>query len=125
MKVVLLGLSITSSWGNGHATNYRALVRELDARGHDVSFLERDAAWYAARRDLAAPPGATTQLYASVEELQERHWEPVRRADLVVIGSYVPDGVVVAEWVLEVARGVVAFWDIDTPVTVAKLERGD
>jgi spore maturation protein CgeB len=125
MKIVFLGLSITSSWGNGHATNYRALVRALAGRGHDVLFLERDVPWYADRRDLPEPPWGHTELYRSVEELRERCFEAVAEADLVVIGSYVPEGVAVAEWALGTATGAVAFWDIDTPVTVAKLERSD
>jgi spore maturation protein CgeB len=121
MRIVFLGLSITSSWGNGHATNYRALTRALRARGHDVLFLERDVPWYAAHRD---EPGAA-QLYRSVAELRNRFGEGVDAADIVVIGSYVPDGVEVAEWVLATAGGAVAFYDIDTPVTLAKLEEGD
>jgi spore maturation protein CgeB len=125
MKIVFLGLSITSSWGNGHATNYRALVSALTDRGHDVLFLERDVPWYAARRDLPEPPWGRTQLYRSLEELRGRFSDAVAEADLVVVGSYVPDGVAVAEWVFDVAGGAVAFWDIDTPVTAAKLERGD
>src|SRR5690606_29762476 len=47
LDIVMLGLSITSSWGNGHATTYRALVRGLTQRGHRVLFLERDVPWYA------------------------------------------------------------------------------
>ena len=125
MRIVLLGLSITSSWGNGHATNYRALVRVLAARGHDVLFLERDAPWYAERRDLPVPPWGRTELYRSLDELRERFAEPVSEADLVLVGSYVTEGVPVAEWVLDTVGGVAAFWDIDTPVTVEKLERGD
>jgi spore maturation protein CgeB len=125
VKIVFLGLSITSSWGNGHATNYRALVRALAERGHAVLFLERDVPWYAAQRDLPVPPWGLTALYGSVEELRDEFEEEIRGADLVVVGSYVPDGVAVAEWVLDIASGVVAFWDIDTPVTVAKLEAGD
>ena len=62
MKIVVLGLSITSSWGNGHATTYRGLVRELDRAGHGVLFLERDAPWYAENRDLPHPPYARTEL---------------------------------------------------------------
>jgi spore maturation protein CgeB len=122
VRAVFLGLSITSSWGNGHATNYRALLAALLARGHDVLFLERDKPWYAAERDFGAP---FVRLYDSVEELRRRYEDDVREADLVVVGSYVPDGVEVGAWVQEAARGVVAFYDIDTPVTVAKLERGD
>jgi spore maturation protein CgeB len=124
MKIVFLGLSISSSWGNGHATNYRALVRELTARGHDVLFLERDMPWYAAHRDLPEPPWGRTALYSSLDELEE-HAADVAAAELVVVGSYVPEGVAVVEWVLERAEGVVAFYDIDTPITLDKLREGD
>jgi spore maturation protein CgeB len=125
LRIVVLGLSITSSWGNGHATNYRALVKELAARGHDVLFLERDRPWYAAARDLPEPPWGRTELYGSVEELRDRFEAEVREADLVVVGSYVPDGVAAGEWVTATACGLAAFYDIDTPVTVAKLDGGD
>lgn len=125
MKIVILGLSITSSWGNGHATTFRGLVRELARRGHDVLFLERDQPWYASHRDLPDPPWGTTVLYGSLDELHEQHGEAVRDADLVIVGSYVPDGVRVGEWVQRQAQGVKAFYDIDTPVTLAKLARGD
>jgi spore maturation protein CgeB len=125
MKIVILGLSITSSWGNGHATTYRGLVRELVKRGHDVLFLERDVPWYAEHRDLPEPPWGRTALYANPDELRERHADAVRDAELVIVGSYVPDGVQVGDWVQEHARGVRAFYDIDTPVTLAKLARGE
>jgi spore maturation protein CgeB len=125
MRVVFVGLSVTSSWGNGHATNYRALMRALDVRGHDVLFLERDVPWYASQRDLPEPPWGHTELYSSVDELRERHAQAIRDAGLVIVGSYVPDGVDVGEWVVATATGVTAFYDIDTPVTLAKLERGD
>lgn len=125
MRIIFLGLSITSSWGNGHATNYRALVRALTERGHDVLFLERDVPWYAARRDLPAPPWGRTELYRSLDELRARFATDVGEAELVVVGSFVPEGAAVGEWALDVAAGVVAFWDIDTPVTVEKLEAGD
>lgn len=125
MDVVFLGLSITSSWGNGHATTYRGLVRELAARGHRVTFLERDVPWYADNRDQPHPAGCTTLLYASLDELRRAHAERVRDADVVVVGSYVPEGVLVGEWAAATARGLVAFYDIDTPVTLAKLARGD
>ena len=125
MRIVILGLSITSSWGNGHATNYRALMRALSARGHDVLFLERDVPWYAAHRDLPRPPWGMTRLYSSPAELRDEHEAAVRHADLVIVGSYVPDGVRVGEWVVATAWGVPAFYDIDTPVTLAKLARGD
>jgi spore maturation protein CgeB len=123
VKVVVLGLSITSSWGNGHATTYRGLVRELAARGHDVLFLERDVPWYAASRDLPDPPYGQTRLYSSLHDLKNRFGRQVREADLVMVGSYVPEGVAVGEWVTAEAQGITAFYDIDTPVTLAKLAK--
>jgi spore maturation protein CgeB len=122
---VFLGLSITSAWGNGHATTYRGLLKNLTRRGHNVLFLERDLPFYANSRDLPAPPYARTELYHSFAELTERFGAAVRDADMVVVGSYVPEGVRVGSWVLEAARGKTAFYDIDTPVTLGKLERGD
>ena len=125
MKIVILGLSITSSWGNGHATTYRGLVRELVRRGHEVQFLERDQPWYAENRDLPQPPDGETHLYESLAELQTRFGREVRSADAVIVGSFVPEGVQVGEWVTREARGVTAFYDIDSPVTLAKLAAGD
>ena len=125
LEIVVLGLSITSSWGNGHATTFRGLVRELQRRGHRVVFLERDMPWYASHRDLPNPPYCTTFLYQSVQELREKYAELVRDADLVLVGSYVPDGVEVGRWVQATAQGVNAFYDIDTPVTLVKLQWGD
>jgi spore maturation protein CgeB len=125
LRIVILGLSITSSWGNGHATTYRGLVRELVRRGHDVLFLERDVPWYAENRDLAQPPFGRTALYADLDELRRRHGAAVGAADLVVVGSYVPDGVAVGDWVHAESSGLTAFYDIDTPVTLARLGRGD
>jgi spore maturation protein CgeB len=125
LRIVILGLSITSSWGNGHATTYRALVRELNARGHDILFLERDVPWYASNRDLPRPPHCRTALYLDRSELEQRFAGEIAEADLVIVGSYVPEGARVGEWVTRIARGVTAFYDIDTPVTLAKLARGE
>jgi len=124
LGIVILGLSITSSWGNGHATNYRALVRALHRRGHEVTFLERDVPWYAAHRDVEGALDDQTELYTSMEELRDRFEPLVREADVVIVGSYVPDGIELARWVTSAARGVTAFYDIDTPVTVAALDTG-
>lgn len=125
MKVVFLGLSITSSWGNGHATNYRGLVRELASRGHEVLFCERDIPLYENSRDLRELRGAGLCLYASVDELAQVAGNDIAEADLVIIGSHVPEGVVVAEYVLSITQGHTAFYDIETPMTIAKLAAGD
>jgi spore maturation protein CgeB len=122
MRIVVIGLSITSSWGNGHATTYRGLIRELARRGHDVLFLECDVPWYAGHRDMPRPPFGRMALYADVDALRRRHGDDVGRADLVIVGSFVRDGVEVGDWVNRQASGLTAFYDIDTPVTLARLE---
>jgi spore maturation protein CgeB len=121
MHFVFLGLSITSTWGNGHATTYRGLIKELARRGHKITFLERDVPWYAGNREFEDLPYCRIVLYSSVDELQDSYAGLIRSADVVVVGSYVPDGVAVGRWVTEVAANCAAFYDIDTPVTLANL----
>lgn len=123
LRVVVLGLSLSSSWGNGHATTYRALLKAFAARGHAVTFLERDVPWYAAHRDLPDPDFCRLVLYSDLAELQAYRAE-IEAADAVIVGSYVPDGIAVGARALAWARGVRAFYDIDTPVTLAALEAG-
>jgi spore maturation protein CgeB len=124
MKLVVLGLSLSSSWGNGHATTFRGLLAEFAARGHDILFLERDVPWYASQRDLTDPDYCRLDYYTDLSDLQ-RFAGDIAAADAVIVGSYVPEGVAVGRWVQQTARGITAFYDIDTPVTLAKLARGD
>lgn len=124
MRLVVLGLSLSSSWGNGHATTFRALLKAFVARGHEVLFLERDVPWYAPHRDLPDPDWCRLAFYSGLDELNRWAGE-VAGADAVLVGSYVPDGVPVGRWAQRTATGVCAFYDIDTPVTLAKLARGD
>ena len=124
MHLVVCGLSLSSSWGNGHATTYRALLEALAARGHRITFLERDMPWYRDARDFASAPYCDLIFYNSLAELKARE-RLIAEADVVLVGSYVPDGVAVGRFVQSAARGIRAFYDIDTPVTLAKLRCGD
>jgi spore maturation protein CgeB len=124
MNIAIFGLAITSAWGNGHATTYRALVRALARRGHHVTFYERQQPWYAAHRDLPNPDYCSVTLYDNLPALN-RSCAGALSADLIIIGSYVPEGARLAEWALDRAHGLTAFYDIDTPVTLAKLDRGE
>jgi spore maturation protein CgeB len=124
LNIVIIGLSVTSSWGNGHATTYRALIEALASRGHHVTFLEREVPWYRGHRDLTKPSNWTVKLYQSLQDIPRRYTSLIRDANLVILGSYVPDGIAIAEWVTAHAQGVTAFYDIDTPVTLAGLDQG-
>jgi spore maturation protein CgeB len=125
MRIVIFGLSLSSSWGNGHATTYRGLIQGLALLGHRVTFCERDLPWYANNRDLPQPRDAQLSIYCSLAEAKRRFSAAVRDADLVIVGSYVPQGIELGEWVTGTAKGVTAFYDIDTPVTLAKLDRNE
>ncbi|MDO9500809.1 glycosyltransferase [Falsiroseomonas sp.] len=124
LDLVVLGLSLSSSWGNGHATTFRSLLRGLHALGHRTLFLEREQPWYAQNRDLGAPGFCTLALYNSIEDLVACHAGAIAAADAVIVGSYVPEGVAVIDAMQAIAPGRVSFYDIDTPVTLARLAQG-
>lgn len=124
LSIVFVGLSLSSSWGNGHATTYRALLSGLGRLGHEVLFLEREQSWYLENRDLADPDYCTLRFYRSVDDL-ETHRAALRSADAVIVGSYVPDGIEVIDRIAGMGPRQLCFYDIDTPVTLARLARGE
>lgn len=123
MRLVFLGLSLSSSWGNGHATTYRALLRALHRRGHDILFLEREQPWYAEHRDLSAPGFCALRFYDRLADL-DRYERAIARADAVIVGSYVPDGSAVIRRLVPYVRRLFCFYDIDTPITIRSLACG-
>jgi spore maturation protein CgeB len=125
LKIVIFGLSITSSWGNGHATTYRALIKALHQRGHHLTFIERDVPWYRDNRDLKNADYCRIELYEGLRDVPRRFGSLVADADLVILGSYVPEGAILADWLISRARGITAFYDIDTPVTLSGLRTGE
>src|SRR5690606_31028527 len=112
MKFVIIGLSVTSSWGNGHATTYRGLLKELAALGHEILFLEKDVPYYDNNRDMPSPDFCKLGLYKTNEELKEQYAAQVANADVVIVGSYVQQGVEVGNWAIETSKGATAFYDI-------------
>lgn len=123
--IVIVGLSLSSAWGNGHATTYRSLLRGLHAEGLSVLFLERDVPWYRDNRDLGVPNFCDLAFYGSVEELGKKFEGQLHDAGAVIVGSYVPEGVAIIDALLDMHLDRLWFYDIDTPVTLGKLERDD
>ena len=123
MNLVIFGLSVSSSWGNGHAALWRGLIGALLAGGHRVTFFERDVPYYAANRDLhALPPGGTLALYDAWPDPRMRL--ALAEADVAIVTSYCPDALAATALVLD-SRAVRCFYDLDTPVTLARLAAGD
>jgi spore maturation protein CgeB len=126
VKLVVFGLSLSSSWGNGHATTYRALLRAFAARGHQVSFWEWDAPWYGGEhRDHPRPEYAALRLYPAWDAAADRAVGEAAEADAVLVGSYVREGPRIIDALADAGVAPLLFYDIDTPVTVAALRRGD
>ena len=124
MLLVFFGLTISSSWGNGHATLLRGLFRALVGRGHRVVFFERDVPYYAAHRDVTEMPGVELRLYADWREVRADAARALAAADVGVVTSYCPDGVAASELVLSSQAPRRVFYDLDTPVTLDSLRAG-
>ena len=122
-KLVIFGLSITSSWGNGHATTFRALARALHSRGHRVVFYERNQKWYASNRDLPDPEYCQLKLYDDWDSILPEVRRDLKDCDVAMVGSYCPDGIRAIEELALSRVPVKTFYDIDTPVTLAALRR--
>jgi spore maturation protein CgeB len=125
MKIVVFGLTISSSWGNGHATLWRGLCRALARRGHRVVFFEHDVPYYAGNRDLLEVPGGELVLYGDWETVRPRAAEEVADAEVAMVTSYCPHGIGATELVLDAARGARLFYDLDTPVTLSRVKSGE
>ncbi len=125
MKIVIFGLSISSSWGNGHATLWRALCGALIRRGHQVHFFERDVPYYANHRDLTDIPGGYLHLYPSWEAAIREAKIQLQSADVGIVTSYCPDAVAAGNLMLSAGVGLSCFYDLDTPVTLNRLESGE
>lgn len=125
MKIVVFGLSISSSWGNGHATLWRGLVRSLTRRGWHVVFFEKDVPYYASTRDLFSIEGGQLILYLDWESAVSQARRHIADADIAMVTSYCPDGIAASELIFDTACPAKIFYDLDTPVTLSALEQGE
>ena len=125
MKIVVFGLSITSAWGNGHATLLRGLFRALHAKGHQVHFFERDTPYYASHRDAESFPFVHLHLYSEWDLILPQARDELSNSDVGMITSYCADGAAACRLVLDAQPPRTAFYDMDTPVTLSRLERGE
>ena len=126
MKLVIFGLAVSSSWGNGHATLWRGLCSALGRRGWRVVFFERDVPYYASNRDITElPGGGDLILYPDWQSVSARARRELSDADVAMVTSFCPDGVVASYLVLDSPARLRVFYDLDTPVTLARIEAGE
>ena len=124
MKLVIFGLTVSSSWGNGHATLWRGLLRALGQQGHEVVFFERDVPYYAEHRDLHALPGGRLHLFNNWDDAAQVAQAELADADVGMVTSYCPDGLDATELLLSSRARLRVFYDLDTPVTLDCLQSG-
>lgn len=124
MKLTIFGLTLSSSWGNGHATPYRALLRGLHRRGHQCVFYEKDVEYYYWRRDFTSCDYCELVLYPEWEAVRRRALADAGSSDVVMIGSYCPQGALIADEILSLPAPLRVFYDLDTPVTLENLRGG-
>lgn len=125
MKLVIFGLTVSSSWGNGHATLWRGLIRALADRGHTVHFFEHDVPYYASHRDLTELNGAHLHFYSDWESIETLARNHLADADVSMVTSYCPDALPAAELATTTAVPLRTFYDMDTPVTLSRLDSGE
>jgi spore maturation protein CgeB len=125
VKIVIFGLTISSSWGNGHATLWRGLCKALIRMGNTTVFYEHDLPYYANMRDLHEIPGGRLELYSDWNDVRQRAVIDIADADVAIVTSYCPDGVAATDIVLAQGRALRVFYDLDTPITLARLRAGE
>lgn len=125
MKITIFGLTLSSSWGNGHATPYRAILRALHRCGHRVTFYEKDVPYYARRRDFTTCDYCDLVLYSNWDEIRAQALREARSCDVVISASYCPDGGRIIDDILPLPGPLRVFYDLDTPITLHNLEQGD
>ncbi len=125
MKITIFGLTISSSWGNGHATPYRAILRALRRKVHEVTFYEKDVSYYASRRDFSSCDFCDLRLYPDWESVRRQALSCARESDVVICASYCPEGARIIDEVLQLDGPTKIFYDLDTPITLRNLSNGD
>ena len=125
MKITIFGLTLSSSWANGHATPYRALLRGLHRLGHSCVFYEKDVEYYSFRRDFTTCDYARLVLYSDWADVRTEALRDARDSDAVIVGSYCPGGAQISDEVLPLTTPLRVFYDLDTPITLRKLSAGN
>lgn len=126
MHFMIFGLTVSSSWGNGHATLWRGLLKAMSRRGHTVTFFERNVPYYSDTRDGWFPPhGINLRIFDSLEAVRSEIVRDLVDADVALLTSYCIDGPALAELICESPAAVRVFYDLDTPVTLDSLGSGE
>lgn len=124
MKLCIFGHTISSSWDGRHASVWRGLCRALARCGHRVVFFERDHLQLAAQRDMPHPEGCDLRIYRDWDDVRAMAARELADADAGMVTSRCPDARAASQLVLEAGLSVAAFYDLESPRTVARRRAG-
>jgi spore maturation protein CgeB len=125
LKITIFGLTISSSWGNGHATPYRAILKALHRRGHHIVFYEKDVEYYALRRDFTKCDYCELVLYRTWSAVRDRALRDAAESDVVMTASYCSEGAQINNELLDFGKPLHVYYDLDTPISLNSLNNGD
>jgi spore maturation protein CgeB len=127
--IAMFGSSLVSAYWNGAATYYRGIIRNLHARGFQVTFFEPDAYERQRHRDLDDPDWARVVVYEASAAGVAEALEAASSADILIKASGVGvfDELLEAEIpLLGAALGkTTVFWDVDAPATLQRMRQND
>lgn len=128
MKIAIFGLTISSSWSNGHATLWRGLCKSLVALGHEFIFFEHDVPDYANARDWPSLPpelsGSRLVLYTDWSAIEPCAQHELSDCDAAIVSSYCFDSQAATDAILDAQQPLAVFYDLDTPITLDALRSG-
>lgn len=125
MRIIIFGLTVSSSWGNGHASLWRGMLRALAGQGHEIVFFEKTVSYYADTRDAwPIPTGVEVRFYDGIGDIVEGLAAESYRADVAMVTSYCPSGAEICRLLMKYVTGLTVFYDMDTPVTLRSLHQG-
>jgi spore maturation protein CgeB len=125
MRIFVFGSSITSSYWNGAATYYRGVYRNLAVLGHEITFAEPDIYDRQQHRDISEVEYTNVIVYQTPRDLDDL-LGLAATADLVIKHSGIgADDELLERRVLECKsrHRFVAFWDVDAPATLERVEK--
>ena len=128
MRIAIFGLTISSSWGNNHATLWRGLGKALVELGHEFIFFERNVPRYSGMRDWTSLPSSMGDselvLYSDWSTIEARARRELLTCDAAIVSSYCFDAQAATDTILDVQHPLAVFYDLDTPATLETLRSG-
>ena len=126
-RIAFYGSSLLSSYGNGAASYYRGLLRNLAILGYDITFYEPEDLARQQHQDMAPPDWCRCVVYPSTVDGARHAATEAANAEIIIKASNVgcfDDELLAAVMAVRRPDALCLFWDLNAPDTLQRL-RGD